>query len=104
MHYTAKSIRTPGRDARTRLLSHLWGDWCFSPGDDITVYGVVRQRWKPLYLDSRCDAEIVLEANYIEINNDQSTAAVALEDFQKEIEEFWETHKRNPIAGIHTPC
>ncbi|MCI4389668.1 hypothetical protein PGIGA_G00101130 [Pangasianodon gigas] len=73
-------------------------DSCKS-GDDITVYGVVWQRWKPLYQDCRCDVEIVLKANYIEINNDQSTAAMALEDFQKEFEEFWEIHKHNPIAG-----
>ncbi|KAF5894156.1 DNA helicase MCM9 isoform X1, partial [Clarias magur] len=73
-------------------------DSCKS-GDDVTVYGVVWQRWKPLYQDSRCDVEIVLKANYIEINNDQSTAAVALEDFQKEFEEFWEVHKNNRIAG-----
>ncbi|XP_017548008.1 DNA helicase MCM9 isoform X1 [Pygocentrus nattereri] len=73
-------------------------DSCKS-GDDITVYGVVWQRWKPLYQDSRCDVEIVMKANYIEINNDQSTAAVALEDFQKEFEEFWENHKDDPIAG-----
>uniref|UniRef100_A0A8B9RG44 DNA helicase MCM9 n=1 Tax=Astyanax mexicanus TaxID=7994 RepID=A0A8B9RG44_ASTMX len=73
-------------------------DSCKS-GDDITVYGVLWQRWKPLYQDSRCDVEIVLKANYIEINNDQSTAAVALEDFQKEFEEFWENHKQDPIAG-----
>ncbi|XP_036438592.1 DNA helicase MCM9 [Colossoma macropomum] len=73
-------------------------DSCKS-GDDITVYGVVWQRWKPLYQDSRCEVEIVMKANYIEINNDQSTAAVALEDFQKEFEEFWENHKHDPIAG-----
>ncbi|KAK2864296.1 hypothetical protein Q7C36_003450 [Tachysurus vachellii] len=73
-------------------------DSCKS-GDDITVYGVVWQRWKPLYQDCRCDVEIVLKANYIEINNDQSTAAVVLEDCQKEFEEFWDTHKHNPIAG-----
>ncbi|XP_066532818.1 DNA helicase MCM9 isoform X2 [Hoplias malabaricus] len=73
-------------------------DSCKS-GDDITVYGVVWQRWKPLYQDSRCDVEIALKANFIEINNDQSTAAVALEDFQKEFEEFWENHRHDPIAG-----
>lgn len=64
------------------------------------MYGVVWQRWKPLYQDSRCDVEIVLKANYIEINNDQSTAAVALEDFQKEFEEFWGNHKHKPLDGM----
>ncbi|KAK1796159.1 hypothetical protein P4O66_009243, partial [Electrophorus voltai] len=76
-------------------------DSCKS-GDDVTVYGVVWHRWKPLHQDMRCDVEIVLRANHIEINNDYSTAAVALDDFQKEFEEFWEDHKNDPIAG--TQC
>ncbi|XP_023652930.2 DNA helicase MCM9 isoform X1 [Paramormyrops kingsleyae] len=73
-------------------------DSCKS-GDDITVYGVVRQRWKPLYQDSRCDLEIVLQANFVEVNNEQSTAALVLEDVQKEFEEFWEKYKDNPLEG-----
>ncbi|XP_051954094.1 DNA helicase MCM9-like [Xyrauchen texanus] len=73
-------------------------DSCKS-GDDITVYGVVCQRWKPLYQDCRCDVEIVLKANYIEVNNEQSTSALVLEEIQKEFEEFWESHKHDPIAG-----
>ncbi|XP_048842281.1 DNA helicase MCM9 [Brienomyrus brachyistius] len=73
-------------------------DSCKS-GDDITVYGVVRQRWKPLYQDTRCDLEIVLRANFVEVNNEQSTAALVLEDVQKEFEEFWEKYKDNPLEG-----
>lgn len=68
-------------------------------GDDVTVYGVVRQRWKPLYQDSRCDLEIVLQANFVEVKNEQSTAALVLEDVQKEFEEFWEKYKDNPLEG-----
>ncbi|XP_067274786.1 DNA helicase MCM9 [Pseudorasbora parva] len=73
-------------------------DSCKS-GDDITVYGVVYQRWKPMFQDCRCDVEIVLKANYIEVNNEQSTTALVLEDIQKEFEEFWDSHKHDPIAG-----
>nr|XP_055042801.1 DNA helicase MCM9 [Misgurnus anguillicaudatus] len=73
-------------------------DSCKS-GDDITVYGVVCQRWKPFFQDCRCDVEIVLKANYIEVNNEQSTTALGLEDIQKESEEFWERHKNDPLAG-----
>ncbi|XP_043074629.1 DNA helicase MCM9 isoform X1 [Puntigrus tetrazona] len=73
-------------------------DSCKS-GDDITVYGVVCQRWKPMFLDSRCDVEVVLKANYIEVNNEQSTTALVLEDIQKEIKDFWDSHKHDPIAG-----
>ncbi|XP_016353274.1 DNA helicase MCM9-like [Sinocyclocheilus anshuiensis] len=73
-------------------------DRCKS-GDDITVYGVVCQRWKPMFLDCRCDVEIVLKANYIEVNNEQSTTTLVLEDIQKEFEDFWDGHKHDPIAG-----
>ncbi|KAI1897496.1 hypothetical protein AGOR_G00083870 [Albula goreensis] len=73
-------------------------DSCKS-GDDITVYGVVRQRWKPLYPDTRCELEIVLKANFIEVNNEQSTAAMVLDDIQKEFEEFWEKYKDDPLSG-----
>ncbi|KPP68866.1 DNA helicase MCM9-like, partial [Scleropages formosus] len=73
-------------------------DSCKS-GDDVTVYGVVRQRWRPLYQDSRCDLEVVLKANFVEVNNEQSTAALVIEDVQKEFEEFWEKYKDNPLEG-----
>ncbi|KAJ8396236.1 hypothetical protein AAFF_G00021030 [Aldrovandia affinis] len=73
-------------------------DSCKS-GDDVTVYGVVRQRWKPLYPDARCELDLVLKANFIEVNNEQSTAAMVLADIQKEFEEFWEKYRDNPLAG-----
>ncbi|XP_062407416.1 DNA helicase MCM9 [Sardina pilchardus] len=73
-------------------------DSCKS-GDDVTVYGVVCQRWKPLLQDARCEVEVVLKANHIEVNNEQSSGAVVLEDVQKEFEEFWDKHKHDPIAG-----
>ncbi|KAM4866199.1 DNA helicase MCM9 isoform 2-T2 [Thomomys bottae] len=47
-------------------------DSCKS-GDDITVCGVVMQRWKPFQQDVRCEVEIVLKANYVQVNNEQSS-------------------------------
>ncbi|XP_041721628.2 DNA helicase MCM9 [Coregonus clupeaformis] len=73
-------------------------DSCKS-GDDVTVYGVVRQRWKPLYEDARCELDLVLKANFIEVNNEQTMAALVLEDMQKEFEEFWDNYKHDPITG-----
>ncbi|XP_063078360.1 DNA helicase MCM9 [Engraulis encrasicolus] len=73
-------------------------DSCKS-GDDVTVYGVVCQRWKPLVQDARCEVEVVLKANYIEVKNDQSSGAVVLEDVQKEFDEFWDKNKHDPIVG-----
>ncbi|CAJ0935540.1 unnamed protein product [Ranitomeya imitator] len=73
-------------------------DSCKS-GDDVTVYGVVMQRWKPLYVDARCDLELVLKANYISVNNEQPCGVVINEDIRKEYEEFWERFKNNPLEG-----
>ncbi|XP_038655608.1 DNA helicase MCM9 [Scyliorhinus canicula] len=73
-------------------------DTCKS-GDDITVYGVVMQRWKPLSQDSRCDLELVLKANNLEVNNEQPTGVIIDEDVRKEFENFWENYKDDPLAG-----
>ncbi|KAJ7341882.1 hypothetical protein JRQ81_007523 [Phrynocephalus forsythii] len=73
-------------------------DSCKS-GDDITVYGVVMQRWKPFHQDSRCDVEIVLKANYIQVNNEQMAGIIIDEEVRKEYEEFWEKHRHNPLEG-----
>ncbi|XP_014883598.1 DNA helicase MCM9 isoform X4 [Poecilia latipinna] len=73
-------------------------DSCKS-GDDITVYGVMYLRWKPLYDGSPCDVELVLRANNIEANNQQAAAALMVKDVQKEFEEFWDSYKQNPLAG-----
>ncbi|XP_038126455.1 DNA helicase MCM9 [Cyprinodon tularosa] len=73
-------------------------DSCKS-GDDITVYGVMCLRWKPLHDGSPCDVELVLRANNIEANNQQAAAALLVRDVQKEFEDFWDGYKHNPLAG-----
>ncbi|XP_029903789.1 DNA helicase MCM9 [Myripristis murdjan] len=73
-------------------------DSCKS-GDDVTVYGVVCQRWRPLYDDAHCNVELVLKANNIEVNNQQATAALLMEDMQKDFEDFWDSYRHDPIAG-----
>ncbi|XP_006879059.1 PREDICTED: DNA helicase MCM9 [Elephantulus edwardii] len=73
-------------------------DSCKS-GDDLTIYGVVMQRWKPLQQDVRCEVEIVLKANYVQVNNEQSTGIILDEEIRKEFEDFWENYKSDPFAG-----
>lgn len=68
-------------------------------GDDITVYGVVMQRWKPFHQDARCDLELVLKANYVKVNNEQLAGVTIDEEVRKEFEDFWEKHRNNPLAG-----
>ncbi|XP_036727276.1 DNA helicase MCM9 isoform X3 [Balaenoptera musculus] len=73
-------------------------DSCKS-GDDLTIYGVVMQRWKPFQQDVRCEVEIVLKANYIQVNNEQSAGINMDEEVRKEFEDFWEYYKSDPFAG-----
>ncbi|XP_015356222.1 DNA helicase MCM9 [Marmota marmota marmota] len=73
-------------------------DSCKS-GDDLTIYGVVMQRWKPFQQDIRCEVEIVLKANYVQVNNEQSSRIIMDEEIRKEFEDFWEDYKNDPFAG-----
>uniref|UniRef100_A0AAQ5YKQ4 DNA helicase MCM9 n=1 Tax=Amphiprion ocellaris TaxID=80972 RepID=A0AAQ5YKQ4_AMPOC len=73
-------------------------DSCKS-GDEVTVYGVVCQRWRPLFEGSRCEVELVLKANNMEVNNQQTAAALLIKDVQNEFEEFWQSFRTDPITG-----
>ncbi|XP_047184353.1 DNA helicase MCM9 isoform X4 [Scophthalmus maximus] len=73
-------------------------DSCKS-GDDVTVYGVMCQRWKPFSDATRCDVELVLKANNIEVNNQHAAASVLMKDIQQEFEVFWNHYKHDPVAG-----
>lgn len=64
------------------------------------MYGVVCLRWKPFSDGVRCDVELVLKANYIEVNNQQAAASLFVKDAQKEFEEFWESYKADPLSGM----
>lgn len=74
--------------------------WCSFLGDDLTIYGVVMQRWKPFQRDVRCEVEIVLKANYVQVNNEQSAGIVMDEEVWKEFEDFWEHYKSDPFTGL----
>ncbi|KAK7907018.1 hypothetical protein WMY93_015630 [Mugilogobius chulae] len=72
---------------------------CCKSGDDVTVYGVVCQRWKPFTENSRCDVELILKANHIEVNNQHTAVSVLLEEAHRDMEEFWDGYRLNPLTG-----
>ncbi|RUS90636.1 hypothetical protein EGW08_001633 [Elysia chlorotica] len=71
-------------------------------GDDVTICGTVRQRWRPTVLDSRCDVEIALHANHVLVTNEQRNDVMITQDMKDEVHQFWEDHKYNPLAGRNT--
>ncbi|XP_014668303.1 PREDICTED: DNA helicase MCM9-like [Priapulus caudatus] len=69
------------------------------PGDDVTICGVVRKRWRSLSIDSRPDAELVMEANHIQVNNAQRGNFSATDELQEEFKQFWDEYKQSPLKG-----
>eukprot|EP00117_Sycon_ciliatum_P040265 scpid10796/ scgid29615/ DNA replication licensing factor MCM9; Mini-chromosome maintenance deficient 9; Mini-chromosome maintenance deficient domain-containing protein 1 len=80
------------------LLEDDLVDVC-KPGDDVTVTGVVIQRWQNLYPDSRCDLGLVLLANHIKVNNEQRNSVQVTNELKEEITDFWEVYKDKPLEG-----
>eukprot|EP00112_Aurelia_sp_Birch-Aquarium-sp1_P008185 Seg1899.4 transcript_id=Seg1899.4/GoldUCD/mRNA.D3Y31 product="DNA helicase MCM9" protein_id=Seg1899.4/GoldUCD/D3Y31 len=69
------------------------------PGDDVTIYGVVMRRWKPVYNNSKCEIELAIRANNLVVNNDQRSSVTLTEDMKREFDEFWQRHELHPLMG-----
>ncbi|XP_072296254.1 DNA helicase MCM9 [Eucyclogobius newberryi] len=72
---------------------------CCKSGDDVTAYGVVCRRWRAFTEGSRCDVELILKANNIEVNNQHAVASVLLDEAHQDAEGFWDAHRDDPLAG-----
>ena len=57
----------------TLILQDDLVDAC-SAGDDLTIVGVLRKRWKPLQRDTRPDVELAIEAAHVHVNNNDRGA------------------------------
>eukprot|EP01135_Chromosphaera_perkinsii_P003156 Nk52_evm45s236 gene=Nk52_evmTU45s236 len=68
-------------------------------GDDVAISGYVRRRWMPARPDVQCEIELVLEANYIEVFNEQKSCLKVSEEDKVKMKLFWERHRDNPITG-----
>ncbi|XP_038046170.1 DNA helicase MCM9-like [Patiria miniata] len=68
-------------------------------GDDVTISGIVLRRWRPVYVDGKCDVELVLRANHIVVKNDQRGSVTVTDEMRQEFEEFWEKYKYSPFTG-----
>uniref|UniRef100_UPI00358E190E DNA helicase MCM9-like isoform X1 n=1 Tax=Myxine glutinosa TaxID=7769 RepID=UPI00358E190E len=80
------------------ILENDLVDRCKS-GDDVKVYGVVIQRWKPLVLGNRCDIDLAIRANHLEVANDGACSQNVSEDAQRDFRQFWERHAHDPFSG-----
>uniref|UniRef100_A0A8C4Q7G8 DNA helicase MCM9 n=1 Tax=Eptatretus burgeri TaxID=7764 RepID=A0A8C4Q7G8_EPTBU len=73
-------------------------DRCKS-GDDVKVYGVVIRRWKSFVSGNRCDIDLAIRANHLEVANARACSQNVSEDAQRDFRQFWESHAHNPLSG-----
>ncbi|XP_072176158.1 uncharacterized protein [Diadema setosum] len=71
-------------------------------GDDITVTGTVMRRWQSVYVDSKCEIDMALRANHIQVKNEQREVLTITEEMRQEFEAFWDKHRFKPLTGRNT--
>ncbi|KAJ3377765.1 DNA helicase mcm9 [Lobulomyces angularis] len=67
-------------------------------GDDITISGLVFQRFKTFYKSDRCLVEIALFSNHLKVHNEQKTSLLS-DQFELEFKLFWENYKTKPFTA-----
>ena len=68
-------------------------------GDDVTVVGILRKRWRPLQKDVRCDVEMAIAAQHVRVRNEERGADRVSREAQLEFDEFWREHAHAPLAA-----
>ncbi|XP_046400755.1 DNA helicase MCM9-like [Ischnura elegans] len=69
------------------------------PGDDVTVCGTVRRRWNPLSVGNRSEIELSLQANHLQVCNDQKASILITQEMKDEFEQFWKLNSHQPLHG-----
>ena len=69
------------------------------PGDDVTVVGVLRKRWRPLARDQRPDIELAITAEHVRVRNEERGADRVSKELAQEFADYWARHADRPLAA-----
>ncbi|CAH1787204.1 unnamed protein product [Owenia fusiformis] len=69
------------------------------PGDDVAVCGTVLRRWKSFGSESRCDIELVVKVNHVQVLNEQQTAGILTQELREEFQQFWDRNQYSPMTA-----
>ena len=62
--------------------------------------GIIRQRWRPLTSDMSCDIELALQANHIQVNNEQRLSVSLTEEMVQIIKQLKMSFKYRTARNI----
>lgn len=78
------------------------------PGDDVTVVGILRKRWRPLVKEARPDVELCITAEHVRVRNEERGADRVSKELETEFTEFWSRHADRPLEArdwlLHQTC
>ena len=84
--------------AITLVLQDDLVDRC-KPGDDVTIVGVLRKRWRPLTKDQRPDIELAITAEHVRVRNEERGADHISGELAAEFADFWQRLGATPLAA-----
>lgn len=64
--------------------------------------GIVKQRWGEFIVGKKIDIDITLKANYLQVDDIGSPAAVSTPEITQIFNSFWENYSENPLLGRDT--
>ncbi|XP_044258623.1 DNA helicase MCM9-like [Tribolium madens] len=73
-------------------------DLC-KPGDNITVCGLVKRRSSQFFIGKKMDVELVIKANHIHVNNNNSSVLSITPVLKDMFQAFWHTYSATPLVA-----
>lgn len=65
----------------------------------ILYSGTVRRRWKSLNIGGQTDIDLVLQANHLEVSNDQNNSVHITQEIKEEFANFWLKNSHRPFEA-----
>lgn len=77
------------------ILTDDLADSC-KAGDDVTICGILQRRWlRPIVPDARCEIDVILEAVYIQVNNERKGIVALSAETTDAFAQYWRLAKRD---------